>query len=315
MNASHLSHYRANHVEPSLITITCTRDGLPLEQVYDVEDCHSCCQDDPTPQDLGAEGVDDTSALPSDAFSDGHAEDRLAAVLSHSGHGPANVAIKTVFKAAITQMMALSHRGEQTKVPLLGPQSYPVAALCRELVEPGKDTPFPLPITGLESVNGLDSFQDLHAAIRNEDLVVVTTPRQGSIAKELASIRAKFGCYAPIMVVKHHGSKVEPALQYAPDGAKGINVVYPDLPRLMEEARDLASMLRPELMSLMRRVSERWTTERVSTRNADTHDGIRWLWLVADELGLSSSQMDDLSWTMHINSRYCRQSRDLLVRI
>lgn len=315
MSVTDLPLCKANHAEPSLFTVTSFADGQPLEQVDDIDARHPRYQDDPTPQDLGAEDLGDESVLPLDAISGSHLERCFDAVLSHSGHGPDNVAIKTVLKAFSTQMMALRYRGESTKAPLLGPQSYPVAALCRELVDPGNDTPFPLPITGLESVSGLDGMQDVQAALRSEQLVVVTTPRQGSIAKELASIRAKYRCYGPIMVVKHHGSKVESALQYAPDGAKGINVVYPDLPRLMEEARDLASMLRPELMSLMRRVSERWTTERVKTRNADAHDGIRWLWLVADELGLSSSQMDELNWTMHFQSRYCRQSRDLLVRI
>lgn len=301
--------------EPSSSTGTLSGDRLPPVEDYEDIAGHPRYQDDPTSQHLDAEGVGDECAFPSDVLSGSHLEHCLNAVLSRSGHGPANVAIKTVWKSIMTQMMALSHRGQPTKAPILGPQGYPVAALCRELVDPGNQAPFPLPITGMESVIGLDGLQDLQAAIRSEKLVTVTTPRQVRIAKELASIRGKYGCYAPIMVVKHHGCKAETALQYVPHNGKAINVLYPDLPRLIEEAQDLASMLRPDLMSLMRCVSQRWATERVNACNADTPDGIRWLWLVADELNLSSLQFNDLNWAMHRSIRYFPQSRDLLVRI
>lgn len=117
------------------------------------------------------------------------------------------------------------------------------------------------------------------------------------------------------MVLKHRMSQAKSILRFTPQSGKGVDAFEPDAPRHLEAAKRLAEMYRPALTSLMHSVSIRWANDPVVNHDFDSHDGMRWLWIVADELGLSSSQYDELNWVVHDSLTFFRQSRDLLIRI
>ncbi|RCV91615.1 hypothetical protein DU505_00620 [Billgrantia montanilacus] len=205
----------------------------------------------------------------------------------------------------ITQMMAANQGRVVTQSPIFGPFHPALGFLSLSLIDPEYQISLGYYPSDFSAEDGL---------IANSQLLAIFTNRQVDMGRRLSVMRHDLGSCSPIMLVKHHGRQGERVLQYTPASRVGIDGANPDYPLLMGEAKVLASILRPELISLMQRVISRWSNRPVDARNADAHDGIIWLWLVADELGLSSSQFDEVNWTMHRSARYIGQSQDLLIR-
>ncbi|SFT99353.1 hypothetical protein [Halomonas saccharevitans] len=306
MSSTDLPCQKANHVEPSLITLTSFADGQPLEQVYDVEARHPCRQDDPTSQDLGAQDVPDTLEQPYFNLLHGPGSRRLLSALSDQYHQANHIVPLCLLTSFITQSMAVSQGYSETHPPIFGPNGWALALPVCELIAPGNQHVFRCALPDRDSVEN---------AMHSGHLLVAAVNPQVRVARELSILRHERVSHAPMVVIKDHGRQGERAMRFIPHHGKGLDARHPELPQLQEEAQVTASMLRPSMTALMVKVSERWSHEPSGEQNADTHDYVKWLWLVADELGLSSQQLDKLSFEMQRTFRYFRHSRDLLVRL
>lgn len=306
MFVTDLSLCQANHAEPALLTLTSFADGQLLEQVYDVEARHPCRQDDPTPQDLGAQDVPDTSEQPYFDLLHGPGSQRLLSALPNQYQQEYQIIHLCLSISFVTQSMAVSQGYSKTHPPIFGPKDWALALPVCELIDPGKLHTFRCTLPDRKSVE---------TAIQDGHLLVVAANPQVRVARELSTLRHERDSHVPMVVIKDHGRQGERAMRFIPHHGKGLDAKHPELPQLQEEAQETATILRSSMTALMVKVSERWSREPIGEHNADTHDYVRWVWLVADELGLSSQQLDMLSFEMQRTFRYFRHSRDLLVRL
>lgn len=151
-------------------------ESCPPARLYDDIVGHPRYHDEPTPQDLGAQGVVDVTASTSVTALGGQEESRLDDLLIHRGCRVSVAARHVLWKSQVTQMMAATQGHVVSKSPVFGPRHPELACLTYMLVD--TDHEHQLDFRQLDSL-------DVDGAMQGNRLVAVSCNRQIGRAHEL----------------------------------------------------------------------------------------------------------------------------------